>query len=257
MDFTGKKAVVTGAGGIFGGRIAQDFAAAGASVCLSDPRPEVLRALPRRLGIPADRCLLHATELRDEKSIDELIDVVAKAWMAPDIVVNVAGIYPRSGSLLKLTVEDWDTLMDVNLRAPFLVGRGFANLMLKHGVKGSIVNISSGAARGMATGSVPYCTSKTALDRLSKGMALELAKTGIRVNVVEPGFASGSDVSPLTKEYVDAMLQRIPMNRESGPHDAPHAVMYLCSDMAGFITGATLSVDGGNSLGTYRPDFHP
>jgi 3-oxoacyl-[acyl-carrier protein] reductase len=113
--------------------------------------------------------------------------------------------------------------------------------------------ISSGAARQMRNGSVPYCTTKTALERLAKGFALELAPHKIRVNVVEPGFAPGSVVSPLTDDYVARMAARIPLGRTSGPEDAPGAVLYLCSPAAGFITGAVLSVDGGNSIGTYDP----
>ena len=94
-------------------------------------------------------------------------------------------------------------------------------------------------------------TAKTAIERLSKGFALELAESGIRVNVVEPGFAAGSEVSLLTEDYVANMLKRIPLGRQSGPDDAPTAIGFLCSDKASFITGAVLSVDGGNSIGTF------
>ncbi|MBM3549830.1 MAG: SDR family oxidoreductase, partial [Alphaproteobacteria bacterium] len=152
--------------------------------------------------------------------------------------------------------EAYDEMMDVNLRAPFLMSRDMANLMVKRKVKGSIVNISSGAARRMAMGSVIYCTSKTAIDRLTKGFALELAPLGIRVNAVEPGFVPGSEVSALSDEYVTAMIARIPMGRASGPKDAPAAIMFLCSEEADFITGATIAVDGGNSIGTFNPDFY-
>ena len=105
----------------------------------------------------------------------------------------------------------------------------------------------------MRTGSVPYSTSKTALERLTAGLALELAPHRIRVNAVSPGFAPGSTVSPLSPAYVDAMLTRIPLGRASGPDDAPNAILFLCSARASFITGATLAVDGGNSLGTVDP----
>ncbi len=256
FDFTDKKVVITGACGVFGRRIAADFAAAGALLCLSDNRKTKLEALPKELGLKKGRYLTHATELTDETSIAKLVRHVAKAWKAPDIVVNNAGIYPRMGSLLKIKTEAYDRLMDINLRAPFIVSRDFANLMVDNKVRGSIINISSGAAHRMGMGSVPYCTSKTAIDRLTKGFALELAPLGIRVNAVEPGFASGSDVSLLTDEYIKAMLARIPMGRESGPHDAPNAILFLCSEAAGFITGASLAVDGGNAIGTFNPDFY-
>ena len=135
-------------------------------------------------------------------------------------------------------------MMDVNLRAPFLISRDMANLMVGAKRKGVIINISSGAARRMGMGSVPYCTSKTAIDRLTKGFALELAPLGIRVNAVEPGFAAGSEVSTLSDEYVKAMMARIPMGRASGPLDAPNAIMFLCSDEASYISGDTMFVDG-------------
>jgi len=256
FDFTDKKVVLTGAAGVIGKRIATAFASAGALICLSDNRAKKLAGLPKELGLKKGRYLTHATELTDAKSIADLARQVAKEWKAPDIVINNAGVYHRMGSLLKVTTEAYDEMMDVNLRAPFLVSRDMANLMVRHKVKGSIVNISSGAARRMAMGSVTYCTSKTAIDRLTKGFALELAPLGIRVNAVEPGFVPGSEVSVLSDEYVKAMISRIPMGRASGPKDAPAAIMFLCSQDADFITGATLAVDGGNSIGTFNPDFY-
>ncbi len=253
MDFTGKRVVVTGAAGIFGGWIAAAFARAGALLCLSDVRRDALDGVVERLGLDPARTLLHGTELTSEASIGELAALVEQGWGAPDIVVNNAGIYPRTGGLLELEAAEWDRMMAVNLRAPFLVTLAMARLMIAGGAAGSVVNIGSGAARQMRAGSVPYCTSKTALERLSKGLALDLAPHGIRVNVVEPGFAPGSEVSHLSPDYVERMRARIPLGRTSGPEDAPGAVLYLCSPAASFITGAVLSVDGGNSIGTYEP----
>jgi 3-oxoacyl-[acyl-carrier protein] reductase len=143
--------------------------------------------------------------------------------------------------------------MNVNVRAPFLVVQAMSRLMVARGVKGSVVNIGSGAARQMPTGSVTYCMSKTALERLSKGQALELAPHGIRVNVVEPGFAPGSDFSYLPPDYVERMTARIPLGRNSQPGDAAGMVMYLSSNAASYITGAVISCDGGNSIGTFQP----
>jgi 3-oxoacyl-[acyl-carrier protein] reductase len=250
--FADARVVVTGAGGVFGRRIATAFARAGARLCLSDPRPDVLDQLPAELALPRGSTLLHATELRDESSILELVRLVADAWGAPDVVINNAGVYPR-GHLLDVPVDEWDRIMDVNLRAPFILTREMARLMIRSGVQGSVVNISSGAAQRVRTGSVPYGTSKVALERLTAGLALELAPHRIRVNAVSPGFAPGSVVSPLSPEYVEAMLARIPLGRASGPDDAPNAIMFLCSPQASFITGATLAVDGGNALGSVDP----
>ena len=212
----------------------------------------LLDELAASLDLPASRTILHATELTDEASILDLARQVRDAWQAPDIVVNNAGLYPTC-DLLDLSAAEWDRIFAVNLRAPFLITREMAKLMIAAARKGAVVNISSGASRQMRRGWVAYCTSKTALERLTKGLALELAPHGIRVNAIEPGFAPGSSVSRLSEGYIARMKARIPLGRTSGPGDAPEAVAYLCSEKASFITGAVLSVDGGNSVGTFEP----
>jgi 3-oxoacyl-[acyl-carrier protein] reductase len=249
MDFENKGVVITGAAGVFGRWIVEFFVREGAKICLSDVREGNLDRIADDLRLDPKQTIIHPTQLTEESSIKELAEKVRERWAAPDIVINNAGLYPR-GALLTLDVSDWDQIFAVNLRAPFIVSREMAKLMIAEKRQGSITNISSGAARKMTPTSVPYCTSKTALERLSKGLALELAPYRIRVNVVEPGFAPGSEVSRLTDEYVEQMIQRIPLGRTSGPDDAAGAIGYLCSDKASFITGAVLSVDGGNSIGT-------
>ncbi len=252
-DFRGKRVVVTGAAGIYGGWIAAAFARAGAILCLSDMRGDLLAGVVERLGLDPATTLCHGTELTDSSSIRELAALVAASWGAPDIVINNAGVYPRTGELLYLAEAEFDRIMSVNVRAPFLVTQAMAKLMIAERVGGVFVNIGSGAARQMPTGSVAYCMSKTALERLSKGQALELAPHKIRVNVVEPGFAPGSDFSYLPPDYVDRMTARIPLARNSGPDDTPQVVMFLCSPAASYITGTAIAVDGGNSIGTYQP----
>ena len=249
MSFKGKRVVVTGACGVHGSWIAAAFAREGATLCLSDRRAEDLAATAAKI---APGALTHATELMDESSIRDLARLVGETWGAPDIVVNNAGIYPR-GLLLDIDVAEWDRIMDINVRAPFIVTRELARLMIAKQVRGNFVTISSGAARSMRNGSVPYCTSKTAVERLSKGLALELAEHGIRVNVVEPGFATGSVVSAISQGHVERMNSRIPLQRHSGPEDTAEALLYICSDKAAYVTGAVLSVDGGNSIGAWEP----
>lgn len=246
-EFKGKKVIVTGACGIIGGWLADGFREAGATLCLTDRDQTKLDAL--NAGWGADSHIAIAADLRDAASMKTFAAKVAAEWGAPDIVVNNAGIYP-SAFLLDMEVDDWDAVFDVNLRAPFVLSQLFAKQMIDAGHGGSIVNISSGASRKMRTTVVPYCTSKTALDRLTKGFALELAEYGIRVNAVEPGFMAGSDVSPLSDEHVNAAIGGIPLGRPSSPKDVTNAVLYLCSDGAAYVTGATLTVDGGNSIGT-------
>ncbi len=246
-EFKGKKVVVTGACGIIGGWIADGFREAGAHLCLTDRDQSRLDSLPAIQS--GEGHLAIAADLRDAQSMKDLAEKLGSEWGAADIVINNAGIYP-SAFLLDMEVDDWDAVFDVNLRAPFILSTLFAKQMIAAGNGGSIVNISSGASRKMRTTVVPYCTSKTALDRLTKGLALELAEYGIRVNAVEPGFMAGSEVSPLSDEHVNAAISGIPLGRPSSPKDVTSAVLYLCSEAGGYVTGGTLTVDGGNSIGT-------
>ena len=245
-QFRDRTVILTGACGVIGRWIAQAFAAEGARLALSDRDAAGLAALAPAL---ATETMTHVTELTDGESIADLVAATTARFGAPDIVVNNAGVYP-SGWLLDTDAAEWDRIMDVNLRAPFLLSQQAAKAMIAAGKGGSIVNISSGAARKMRTTAAPYCISKTALDRLTKGLGLELARFGIRVNAVEPGFAAGSTASPLTEAHVAVTTAGIPLGRASSPEDAPAAILWLCSDAAAYVTGATLSVDGGNSIGS-------
>ena len=248
-EFGDKIVVITGAAGVFGTWLATAFARTGARLALSDMRLDKLEGLADRLGLAKGRFHLHATQLRDAESVNDLVASTDEALGVADIVINNAGIYP-SGFLLDLGTDEWDKVMDVNVRAPFLIAKGFVKEMVRAGKGGNIVNISSGAARSMRATMVPYCVSKTALDRLTKGMAVEFAKYDVRVNAVEPGFAPGSDFTPLTDLHVRETAAKIPLGRTARPDDTPSAVMFLCSSQASFITGTTLSVDGGSSSGS-------
>ena len=251
MQFKDKTIVVTGAAGVFGRWIAEAFWREGARVVLADMREAAAKAVVAENRIPSERAMVHQVELTDEASIRALAEAVEKRWGCPDVVVNNAGIYP-AGGLLQIDTAEFDRIFAVNVRAPYVVTKEFAKRMVAAGKQGSIIMISSGAARALRKGTVPYCASKTTLERIAKGFAIELAEDGIRVNVVEPGFAPGSVVSPLSEDYVEKMKARIPLGRTSGPGDAAGAVLYLASEKASFVTGAVLSVDGGNSLGAFE-----
>ena len=245
-DLNGKRVVVTGACGVVGSWIAAAFAQAGAKLCLTDTSEADLDRLAANLT--GDR-FSHAADLRDEGEINRLMAEIGDRWGTADILVNNAGVYP-SGFLLDIDVAEWDRIFDVNLRAPFLLTRAVARQMIAAKTGGSVINISSGASRKMRKTVVPYCVSKTALDRLTKGFAIELAEFGIRVNAVEPGFIAGSKVSLLTEEHVAATSGSIPLGRPSSAADVGNAVLFLASEGSGYITGSTLTVDGGNSIGS-------
>lgn len=246
----GRKAVLTGAGGVIGQWLAQGLRQAGVELCLTDSRPQALDAVCAELGGTGlgETGFTHVADLRDAAAIRGLADAVAARWGAPDIVVNNAGIYP-SAFLLDTANDDWDQIFDINLRAPFLLTRDMARLMVAAGRGGSIVNISSSGARRARRTAVAYCTSKIALDRLSEGFALELGEYGIRVNTLYPGFAAGSQVTSLSDAHIKAVSVANPLGRPTAPQDLVGPLLFLCSDEARYITGATLAVDGGGSAG--------
>lgn len=248
FDLTGKRALVTGACGVIGGWIARSLADAGCALALTDVRADALDATLADLSTRKDS-FAKTADLTDESSIDGLLAAVGERWGAVDILVNNAGIYP-SGFLLDISTVDFDQIFSINLRAPFILSRGVARQMIDKKIKGSIINVSSGASRKMRRTVVPYCTSKTALDRLTKGFAIELAEFGIRVNALEPGFAAGSAVSNLTDAHIANTVAAIPLGRPSSPSDVGNALLYLASDASSYVTGATLTVDGGNSIGS-------
>lgn len=245
-EFTGARVVVTGAAGIFGTWLAEAFAAAGADLLLSDARADELAALANRLGarhVVAD--------LTDPDGLNRLGRAFTATWESPDILVNNAGIYPRT-PISTTEPEDVRRILDVNVTATFELSRQAIAAMIAAGVGGRIVNISSGAAVRPGAGGSVYAASKAAVETLTRSMAIEVARHGIRINAVQPGFAPGSEVSELPDAHVAAMLARIPLGRTSGPHDAPAAVLWLCSRDAAFVTGTTVSVDGGRTAGDVR-----
>ena len=246
--FTGKGVVVTGACGIYGGWIADAFARAGARLCLTDRDPAALGRRMAECGA-AEGSFSHPADVTRESDLHALAAAIGERWGTADILVNNAGVYP-SGFLLDIDAAEWDRIQGINVRAPFLLTQLLAKQMIALGRPGSVVNISSGAAHKMRRSVVPYCLSKTAIDRLTKGYALELAEYGIRVNAVEPGFAPGSAASPLTEAHVAGTLAGIPLGRASSPDDAAGVVLFLCSPAAAYVTGTSVAVDGGNSIGS-------
>jgi 3-oxoacyl-[acyl-carrier protein] reductase len=244
-EFEGARVVLTGACGVIGRWIAEAFAAAGTDLLLSDARPAPLAELAGRLGARQV-----AADLRDDAGLRVLGDAVAGTWQAPDVLVNNAGVYPRT-PLASTDPAEVRRVLDVNVTAPFELTRRAVTAMVAAGVRGSVVNISSGAAVRPGAGGSVYAASKAALESLTRGLALEVARHGIRINSVQPGFAPGSEVSALSDDHINTMRARIPLGRTSGPHDAPSAVLWLASGAASFVTGTTIAVDGGRTAGDY------
>jgi 3-oxoacyl-[acyl-carrier protein] reductase len=244
-EYTGARVVVTGACGIFGTWIAEAFAAAGARLLLTDERYGPLRELAGRLD-----AIAVAADLTDDGQLATLTATIGDAWESPDVLVNNAGLYPRT-PLAGTGPAGVRRVLDVNVVAPFELTRQVTALMIKAGVAGRVVNISSGAAVRPGAGGSVYAASKSAIEALTRSHALELAAHGIRVNAVQPGFAPGSPVNELSDGHVTSMLARIPLGRTSGPQDAAAAVLWVCSSDAAFVTGTTIAVDGGRTAGDF------
>jgi len=242
-EFAGKTVVITGAAGIYGAQLAADFALAGAQLFLTDRDAAGLAAVATRLG--GDVATATA-ELTDPASIVALCQEILGRFV-PDVVINNAGIYPFGG-LFDTPLEMWDGIMGVNLRAPFLITQMLARAMIEAGHKGSFIFIGSGAGQVLRTNGLAYCTSKRGLEWLMKGIALELAPYGIRANLVAPGLALGSAGTRFPAGYAESMARRVPLGRPIAPGELGEAVMFLASDRAAYITGASLSVDGGGAI---------
>jgi 3-oxoacyl-[acyl-carrier protein] reductase len=247
-EFAGRRVVITGAAGIYGSELALTFAAAGADLFLSDIDAAGLDKVVADTGLPRERVATDHTDLMDAASIGRFVAAVMARWGAPDIVLNVAGIYPF-GDLLDVDVATWDRVMAVNLRAPFLITQGLAKAMLDRQVRGSFINISSGSAALLRPTGIPYGVSKRGLEWLSQGFALDLAALGIRVNCIQPGVAirEGADGgSP--GEHVALMKANNPMGRLVKQGDLSATVMFLASDAAEYVTGVVIPVSGGATL---------
>ncbi len=241
----GRRAVVTGAGGVIGAAIARAFVAEGARLCLVDVRAEAAEREQAGLGAAA---FVHVADLRAPAAAEAVVEAARGALGGIDILVNNAGLYPNT-PLLEMPDEEWDRVIDTNLNGPFRLARAAARAMVAQGGGGVIVNMVSGAADSARPGSVHYSASKAALASVTRSLAIELGRHGIRAVSVSPGLTLGSEVSPLSEEYTRALIAGNPLGRAARPEDTAAAVVFACSDEAAFISGSVIKVDGGGSAG--------
>jgi 3-oxoacyl-[acyl-carrier protein] reductase len=239
----GKTALVTGASGAIGGAIARALHAQGAAVALSDMRPEGMAALAGELG---ERVSVHLADLRDPAAPDALV-AAAEAAVGPlAILVNNAGI-TRDMLSIRMKDEDWQLVLDVDLTAPFRLTRAALKGMLRRRA-GRIVSIASIVGATGNPGQANYAAAKAGLAGMTKPVAQEVASRGITANLVAPGFVA----TPMTEALSDAqkakLSENIPLGRLGQPADVAAAVAYLASDEAGWVTGATLHVNGGMAM---------
>ncbi len=243
FDLTGKRALVTGASGGIGGAIARVLHGAGASVGLSGTRVEPLEALAAELG---ERAHVLPCDLSDSAAVDALPKQAAEAMGGVDILVNNAGI-TRDNLFMRMSDEEWQSVIDVNLTATFRLCRGVLRGMMK-ARWGRIVNISSIVGATGNPGQGNYAASKAGVIGMSKSLAQEVASRGITVNAVAPGFIATAMTDKLNDDQKARINAQIPAGRMGEPGEIAAAVLYLASPEAAYVTGATLHVNGGMAM---------
>ena len=247
FDFSNAMVVVTGAGAGIGQGIAQAFHAAGGRVALGDLRKDVVEHAAAGLG--GERTFAGAVDVRDEKSVQAFFGAAERALGPVTIAVANAGIYPNC-PVLDMTVEDWDRVIETNMRGVFLTCRAAARSMTVGARPGKIITISSGAYASGRVGASHYCASKAAVVMFTKVLALELASQHINVNCIAPGLITvNSEGSPVSSEYITALTKQIPWGRAGVPDEIAHAALFLASPYAEYMTGEVLAVNGGTSAG--------
>lgn len=244
FSLAGKTALVTGAGRGLGAAIADGLAGAGATVYGTSRSPEVAARISRRYGTSAP-----ALELTDVGSLREGLSELLATSGGIDLLVNNSGInVPKPA--IDLTEDDWDAVMDTNLKGSFFLTTELAKSWLSSHARGAVVNIASQAGLVAIEERAAYGTSKAALIHLTKQLALEWAPDGIRVNTVAPTFVRTElTESTLSRpEWARELKSRIPMGRFGDPDDVVGAVIFLLSESASLITGQTIAIDGGYTI---------
>jgi NAD(P)-dependent dehydrogenase (short-subunit alcohol dehydrogenase family) len=257
LDFSGHVALVTGAGAGIGAAISAAFHAAGARVALGDLSESSLERTTDRLG-RSERIFARTLDVRDPDAVAAFVAEAEGALGPATVAVANAGIYPNC-PVLDLSVEEWDRVMDTNLRGVFLTCQSVGRRMVAQSTAGKIITISSGAYNSGRRGAAHYCASKAGVVMFTKVLAMELAPHRINVNCIAPGLvAVDRDVNQVSDEYVRTLVSNIPWGRAGTPQDIAHAALFLASPLAEFITGEVLSVDGGSSTGrTWLPFSGP
>lgn len=243
FDLTGKSALVTGASGGIGADIARALHSAGAVVALSGTRVEPLEALAAELG---ERSHVLPCNLSDAEAVEALPKQAIEAMGAMDILVNNAGI-TRDNLFMRMSDEEWVQVLEVNLTSTMRLCRGALRGMMKSRW-GRIINISSIVGATGNPGQGNYAAAKAGMVGMSKSLAYEVASRGVTVNCVAPGFIATPMTDMLNDDQKAAINVKIPAGRMGTPEEIAAAVLYLASNEAGYVTGATLHVNGGMAM---------
>jgi 3-oxoacyl-[acyl-carrier protein] reductase len=244
FNLDGKKALITGATGGIGSAIARALHSQGAEVILSGTRQGALNELAHELS---DRAHSIAADLSDKSSIDALIKQISDiSTDGVDIVINNAGIV-RDNLLVRMKDEEWNQVLDINLFAGYKLIQGLMRGMMKRRW-GRIIGISSVVGATGNPGQANYAAAKAGMIGFSKALAQEVATRGITVNVIAPGMIQTAMTDELNEDQSARLLSTIPLGRLGSPEEIAASVIYLASDEAAYVTGATLHVNGGMAM---------
>jgi 3-oxoacyl-[acyl-carrier protein] reductase len=246
MLLENKVAVVTGAGQGIGRAIALKLAGEGADVVVSDVVVETGRAVVGEVEALGRRALFVPCNVADYDQAQALVEETVKAFERLDILVNNAGL-TRDGLAMRMSQADWDLVLSVNLKGPFNCSKAAMRPMMKQR-SGRIVNIASIVGVIGNAGQANYAASKGGLIAMTKSLARELAGRNVTVNAVAPGFIRTKMTEDLSDKVKDALMDQIPLGRLGEADDVAAAVLFLASDLAGYLTGQTIHVNGGMAM---------
>lgn len=243
MELAGRVAIVTGGSRGIGEAIVRLFVEKGATVVISDIDGEAAESLAKEITEAGGNAMALQTDVQSFESCEAMVEAVLERFGRVDILVNNAGI-TRDSLLLRMSEEDWDRVISVNLKGVFNCTKAAIKPMLK-ARSGKIINIASVVGVTGNAGQGNYAASKAGVIGFTKAIARELASRGINVNAVAPGFIKTKMTESLPEKAVERLVSQIPLNALGEPRDVAEAVLFLSSDGARYITGQVVNVDGG------------
>lgn len=247
MSLKGKIAVVTGAGGGIGEAVARRLAHEGAHVLVADLNFEGAEKVAKSIKGQGLLATPHQVNVTSKQEVQEMIERSETELGGLDILANIAGILGPSAPLTEIKEEDWDRVLDVNLKGTFLCCQAAVEGMVKRGY-GRIINMSSASAKDGNVMLAPYVSAKAGVIALTKSLGKEIAKTGVTVNCISPTMIEGDLVKEMSDSYFNSLLKKIPMGRLGKREEVANLVNFLASDEASFITAQCYDLSGGRSV---------
>jgi NAD(P)-dependent dehydrogenase (short-subunit alcohol dehydrogenase family) len=248
FDLSDKVAVITGGSRGIGRAIALGFAEHGADVVVASRKLPDLEKVAQEIRERGARSLAIAAHVGKKEDIENLIAQTVKEFGRIDILVNNAATNPVFGPLIDLTEEAWDKTLELGLRGYFLCSKAAAKVMIEGGKGGNIINMATDGAFRAGPGMGAYCISKAGVVMLTKVLAVELAQYNIRVNAIAPGLVKTRFSTAIwsSAEIIDMLMRTLPMKRIAEPDEIVGAAIFLVSGASSYVTGTTISVDGGS-----------